>query len=375
MKQAIKILIINSRKDQLSQTAALLSLQGYEVLISDSQLLGYQIAKEKKPNLVLQFIHDARELPSEQNISEVNAFQGRLLLMDSQALLPADSSSNPRYILHQAATLAENLPELVADMLEYSAPFVPEQLKRSQVLVVDDELMNRTYYEELILSMGFYCDACSDLSAANAFLKQRDYDLVVSDVMLGDTIGLVLINVIAELKRKSLFMVVTGLTEFEFKEQFGEFTYAALLHKPVSPAHFRNTVLQVLLKRSVSAPSAAEGKSHYNPERVYRLLKNNKASIDEVMQNFALYLSEALRVIAEVKERSHLNLLRKSFHDLGNLCYYFGAEVLFEMIGRYSGTHNEDQKLKQILDIAQELSAVAVLHEEGMREFTSSGST
>lgn len=371
MKQEIKILIINSRKDQLSQSASLLSRSGYQVLIADSRSLGYKIAREKKPDVLIQFIHSVAELPDELMSSEVKTFQGRLLIIDAESLVSGALLSNPDYILRQGSGLAEALPEVVSDLFEYSPIPVPAYLKEARVLVVDDELMNRTYYEELIKSMGLHCDACGDIPTASALIKETDYELVISDVLLGDTIGLVLANVLANCQRKSLFMLVTGMSESEFKDQFGEVSYDALLHKPVSPSHFRNTVLQLLLKSTrieqVPVAPVLEEKLHYNPERVYKLLKHNKASIDEVMQNFALYLAEAQKVIPTVKGTQDLHLLRKSFHDLGNLCYYFGAEFLFDLIKKYSGTHQEDQKFIMIPSITEELDTVAGLHREGVK--------
>lgn len=372
MKKDSKLLIINSRKDQLSQSASLLSRFGYQVLISDSRLLGYKIAREKEPALIIQFINNVSELPSELTVSEISAIPTKLLVLDTQSFVTLEQAQNLSYTLRQGIRLMEQLPDLVTEVLEEGNEVLPEAFKNFQVLVVDDELMNRTYYEELIKSMGLKCDVCSDLETASNFIREKDYELVISDVLLGEHIGLMLAKVIADCNRKSAFMVVTGLSEFEFKEKFGDFKYSALLHKPVSPGNFQTTVKKLLTHYTISTGARSQepvkGQSHYNPEPVFRLLKNNKSSIDEVMQNFALYLSEALKIIPSVTEAQHLKLLRKSFHDLGNLCYYFGAEVLFEMIGKYSGTHNEEQKLAQVPAIAAELKVVNDLHQEGMKQ-------
>jgi DNA-binding response OmpR family regulator len=214
--------------------------------------------------------------------------------------------------------------------------------------------------------MGIQCDACGDLLTAENFLKETNYDLVITDVMLGATIGLVLAKVIRDLKRTSKLVVVTGLSNSEFKEQFGDFECAAILHKPVNPVQLKNVARTCMIQAKVapmaSELDAADLKSRYNPERAFALLKYNESSIKEVMHNFGMYLSDSLSVITTVHDITRLKLMRKPFHDLGNLCYYFGAEVLFEMIGKYSVSQNEQVKLEMLPQIEAELKVVNELH-------------
>lgn len=362
-----KILIINSRKDQLQQTAALLSRYGYSVLISDRRSLGYKIAREKLPAVVLHYINNVADLPDQLNVSELSTMPCKLIVLDTQTLVPMPDKNEAKYELWQGSSDADGLIDKLSQFLQnkvHSGP-VPELAGKS-VLVVDDELMNQTYYREVIRSMGVQCEAVPDLLQAEELLRQKKFDLVITDVLLGQTIGLVLAKVIRELKSAAKLVVVTGLTRDEFFERFGDFECTAMLHKPVNPAQLRNVVQSVILEAVMdnrsNDPKPIDGKSRYNPERTFTLLKHNEKNIREVMDNFGLYLSESLQVIDKVHDVSHLKLMRKPFHDLGNLCYYFGAEVLFELIGKYSTTQSEFVKLEMLPSIGDELRVVHDLH-------------
>jgi hypothetical protein len=181
---------------------------------------------------------------------------------------------------------------------------------------------------------------------------------------IGDEFG----KIIKELNRKSKLIVVTGLSDSEFLDQFGEFECSARLHKPVNPLQLKNTIRTVVLpsksEKQENVVAEENGKSRYNPERTFRLLKNNEANIREVMKQFDTYLSEALTIIVTIHDPSQLKILRKSFHDLGNLCYYFGAEILFEMIGKYSTTQNEQVKFEMLSQITEELKIVQGVHSQ-----------
>ena len=367
--ETTKILIINSRKDQLARSASELNKHGFSVLISDGRTAGYKIAREKSPHLVLHFINNVNEVPAPLNVSEVAAIHASLVVVDTQTLLLPDTNSESGFDLWQGIHLGEHIADTVKAFLESdNALRVASQKLGYRVLVVDDELMNQTYYQEVVRSMGISCDACGDLIKAENYLKATDYDLVITDVLLGHHIGLVLGKVIKELNRKSKLILVTGLSDSEFLDQFGEFECSARLHKPVNPLQLKHAI------RAVVSPTKTEkqetvvvednGKSRYNPERAFRLLKNNEANIREVMKHFDTYLTEALSIIVTIHDPSQLKMLRKSFHDLGNLCYYFGAEILFEMIGKYSTTQNEHVKFEMLSQITEELKIVQGLHSQ-----------
>lgn len=365
-----KILIINSRKDQLARSASELNKHGFSLLISDGRTNGYKIAREKMPDLVLHFINNVSELPAPLNVSDIAAIPSTLVIVDSQSFLSEEESQSFGCIVWQGLDYVEALPDKVKPLIGNlpKAVIQPAQPSENKILVVDDELMNQTYYQEVIAAMGLDCDACGDIATAEELIATNDYKVVVTDVFLGNQIGLTLNTTIKNCQKDARMIVVTGLSALEFNEQFGEFDCAALMHKPVNPQSLRAEILNIIEGTKSQAVTETfideSGRSRYNPERAFRLLKNNEANIREVMEHFATYLSDALQIIVTIQETSQLKLIRKSFHDLGNLCYYFGAEILFEMIGKFSTTQNEHTKLAMLKPLIEELKKVNELHQQ-----------
>jgi len=86
--------------------------------------------------------------------------------------------------------------------------------KRARVLVADDETEIRHVLYDL-LSPLYDCDAVASAEEAVERLRAEDYDLVISDIMMGGMSGLDLIPRVSELSPDTVVIMISGVQTVE----------------------------------------------------------------------------------------------------------------------------------------------------------------
>ncbi|MGV8898434.1 MAG: sigma-54-dependent transcriptional regulator [Burkholderiaceae bacterium] len=84
-----------------------------------------------------------------------------------------------------------------------------------RILVVDDEADLRELLEITLIRMGLDVDSADSLSAARAFLAQRQYALVLTDMRLPDGLGIELVREVASNCKNTPIAVITAFGSAE----------------------------------------------------------------------------------------------------------------------------------------------------------------
>ena len=129
-------------------------------------------------------------------------------------------------------------------------------MNNAQILVVDDEPDLRTLYELTLLREGFRVAAAGSLQEALSHLKERTFDVVITDMRLPDGLGLELLQKIKADQRTERCVVITAYGSAENAVESlkaGAFDY---LTKPVDLKQFRTVIASAILDTSQSPKDA-----------------------------------------------------------------------------------------------------------------------
>ena len=126
----------------------------------------------------------------------------------------------------------------------------------ASILVVDDEPDLRTLYELTLLREGYRVEAAANLQEARAFLQERRFEAVITDMRLPDGLGLELLHLLKTQQRSERCIVMTAYGSAENAVEAlkaGAFDY---LTKPVDLKQFR-TVVASAVQNAAPAPVAS----------------------------------------------------------------------------------------------------------------------
>ncbi len=98
---------------------------------------------------------------------------------------------------------------------------MPELLPRS-VLIVDDEEALRMVLRESVLGLGHSCEVASNASEALERLHNHEFDLVISDIVMGDMNGIELMGEAQKSYPDLNFIIMTGhASEYSYSDIIG----------------------------------------------------------------------------------------------------------------------------------------------------------
>ena len=122
--------------------------------------------------------------------------------------------------------------------------------RRARVLIADDEPEIRNVLYDL-LSPAYDCAAVGSAEEALAHLRERDYDLVISDIMMGGMSGLEMIPRVVERSPDTVVIMISGVQTVESAIQAlraGAFDYVM---KPFDLQHVEAAVSRALEHHSL----------------------------------------------------------------------------------------------------------------------------
>ena len=126
------------------------------------------------------------------------------------------------------------------------------------ILVIDDEPDLRTLYELTLLREGYRVEAAGDLAQARLILRDKHFDVVITDMRLPDGLGLELLHDMALQQRPERCVVITAHGSAENAVEAlkaGAFDY---LTKPVDLKQFRSVVASAIRGSRATALAPVE---------------------------------------------------------------------------------------------------------------------
>ena len=117
-----------------------------------------------------------------------------------------------------------------------------------RILVCDDEKLIRDLIKEYVENEGYKCDEASDGNMAIAMVEEKDYDLIVMDIMMPGMDGITAVREIKQIKDIPVLML-SARKEEEDKLQGFDSGIDDYVTKPFSPKELIARI-KVILKRN-----------------------------------------------------------------------------------------------------------------------------
>ena len=147
--------------------------------------------------------------------------------------------------------------------------------QRAQILIVDDEEPIRSLVREL-LSSDYDCMVAGSVEEASTVLQANTFDLVLSDIDLGDSSGLIMVPQILERSPETVVIMISGKQSIESAIEamrVGAFDY---ITKPFDLRH-----VQAAVNRGLQHHQLLAGKRQYE-NHLEELVQQRTAEIEHL---------------------------------------------------------------------------------------------
>ena len=113
-----------------------------------------------------------------------------------------------------------------------------------KALVVDNEKIFRNLLEAIVRNLGFDVTTAGDGSLAEKALRSGDFDLVITDLEMGNTNGFKVIQLAKSINSSSIVLVATGCLDERCRSQALALGASDYLLKPFSLADLENRLVK-----------------------------------------------------------------------------------------------------------------------------------
>jgi len=119
------------------------------------------------------------------------------------------------------------------------------------VLVVDDDQDIREYLQDFLGSEGFDVSTLADPSEALERIRDEVFHLVVLDLMMPKVSGIYLLAQIRAVDDDIAVIILTGYPSLETASASIQHEVSAYIHKPFTPAEFREVIARIAKKKGL----------------------------------------------------------------------------------------------------------------------------
>jgi DNA-binding NtrC family response regulator len=119
------------------------------------------------------------------------------------------------------------------------------------VLVVDDEQDIREYLQDFLVAEGFDVTTLADPTEAIERIRDEVFHIVVLDLMMPKVSGLDLLAQIRAVDDDIAVIILTGYPSLETASASIAHEVSAYIHKPFTPAEFRDVIARIAKKKGL----------------------------------------------------------------------------------------------------------------------------
>lgn len=124
-----------------------------------------------------------------------------------------------------------------------------------RILVVEDDSMFRETVREVLRDLGYKVRGARSLSKATKRLTRHSFDLVLSDIDIGDGTGLDVVQIARKAHPDAPIVLMSANADTDVIQQAMESGVARFLPKPFGLAELMNTISELLDSPSPEPPS------------------------------------------------------------------------------------------------------------------------
>ena len=185
-----------------------------------------------------------------------------------------------------------------------------------RILIVDDEADLRELLEITLVRMGLDVDSAESLEAARRHLRQREYALVLTDMRLGDGLGIELVQEISAQYKNTPVAVITAFGSADnavIALKAGAFDY---LSKPVALDQLRAMVQSALRTSAGSLGGTAAGQPAQSPVAGTLRLRGESAAMRDLRAQIVRLARSMAPVAINGESGSGKELAARDIHAL-----------------------------------------------------------
>ena len=195
-----------------------------------------------------------------------------------------------------------------------------------RILVIDDDEVCRKTVQMILEESGFVCDTLPDGTHIYNKLKQYNYDLIISDIVMPEIGGMELVKIFKAMPNLSNISIVAMTGYIDNKEELLDSGFDEVLEKPIT----RNKVLEIV--NSIDIP-----------------IENTESSV-MIKELFEIFQRDSMK---------SMNIIKAAFNDKdwNNIAYHAhrlkgaASYVFADKVKNLSDTINKNIKQKDYKDI------------------------
>jgi putative two-component system response regulator len=164
-----------------------------------------------------------------------------------------------------------------------------------KVLIVDDEKSIRVTLCRFLENEGIEADSAGDAAAACSMLAEKEYDVVVTDIVMPRTSGMDLLSTIRESSQTIQVIVMTGEPSVDTAIGAVKFGANDYLTKPINKENLLKTVRHALsVKMLIDEKALLEKENMYYQKQLEKLVDDRTRSLQNVMQGIIYLLTSVV---------------------------------------------------------------------------------
>ena len=165
----------------------------------------------------------------------------------------------------------------------------------SQVLIVDDEISIRTSLGIFLKKDGYQVDLACDAVQASAMIDEKEYDVILTDVIMPKMTGIELLNKVRQQSSTIQVIIMTGEPTLETAVHAVQLGANNYLSKPIDKSMLLNTVRQaVQIKQLSDQKKLMEIQQANYLKDLEKMVQIQTKELQESMQSIVLLLSTVI---------------------------------------------------------------------------------
>lgn len=185
-----------------------------------------------------------------------------------------------------------------------------------KVLLIDDENVVLSLFETWLNKAGYLCQSGKSVNEAIDYLKQENFDLVITDINMPVASGVELLRWCRKTERSIPFIMVTGKLEAELTAEALNLGARHLLKKPLKRQEFLQSVQMVIKEEAMQKESKKSNHSYSTSIQNY---------IDEISRYHVLFMACIDSFAAAIGERDGYTLEHST--SVSHLAVSFGKAL------------------------------------------------
>lgn len=216
----------------------------------------------------------------------------------------------------------------------------------ANILVLDDDDISGMITKELInqiIEKHNYVDFAKDYKEAFEQMKNKKYDILISDMQLENINGIEFAEILRKNKIDIKIIIVSGMIMTEHENKMKELKISGNLLKPVNKEELLHKIWETLNKEKYP--------------QWYLLIKDDKEKLENIMRNFEKSIKEFSYKIKEAIKNENETEYQKVLHKISGTIGFMEIEKLNNMLQELKdikkikeNKHNISEKVEKFID-------------------------